>query len=133
MGSARRLPAFGWGLTPVPYADPEARRAAWRRHYERRLIAVGKTPRRLQERPAAKVQDSVGAFDAAPARRKGRPALALPELPETASASALQPFERMTRAEVARRLGITRQAVEQAEKSGLKKLIAARAEFEGFL
>lgn len=108
----------------MPYADPEARRAAWRRHYERRQLAAGKTPGRRPGRPAKARPEPSGA---------GRPRLDLPELPETASGRALEPFERMSRAEVARRLGITRQAVEQAEKNGLRKLLAARAEFEEYL
>jgi hypothetical protein len=92
----------------MPYADPEARRAASRRHYERQQAARGRAPAR--------------------ARRRA------PEgLPDSCDGWALQQLEHMSRAECARRLGITRQAVEQAEISGLKKLAAMRGEFEEYL
>lgn len=48
-------------------------------------------------------------------------------------AYALRAIEVRSRAEVAKLLGITRQAVEQAEKSGLKKLAMRRAAFEEYL
>jgi DNA-directed RNA polymerase specialized sigma subunit len=48
-------------------------------------------------------------------------------------ASALRAIEVRTRAEVAELLGISRQAVEQAEKSGLQKLAARRGAFDGYL
>lgn len=48
-------------------------------------------------------------------------------------AIALRVIEVRTRAEVAAALGITRQAVEQAEKSGLKKIALQRAAFDEYL
>jgi DNA-binding XRE family transcriptional regulator len=41
--------------------------------------------------------------------------------------------EVMTRAEVAKALGISRQAVEQAEKRGLAKVLALKSAFEEYL
>jgi DNA-directed RNA polymerase specialized sigma24 family protein len=98
----------------MPYADPQKQREAWRRWNERQRAAAGKDP---------------AARRRAPARARAGQA----ELPDDCDAWALRELERMSRAEVARRLGITRQAVEQAEKSGLRKLAAMRSAFEGYL
>lgn len=54
-------------------------------------------------------------------------------LPEDFSFIDLRDFERMSRAECARRLGISRQAVQQAEISGLEKIAAQREAFRGYL
>lgn len=48
-------------------------------------------------------------------------------------ARELRAIEVRTRAEVAELLGISRQAVEQAEKSGLEKLARRRVCFEEYL
>jgi predicted DNA-binding protein (UPF0251 family) len=66
-------------------------------------------------------------------QRRRVQALQQADLPETIDGWALKHLEHMSRAECADRLGITRQAVEQAEKSGLKKLAAMRHQFEEYL
>lgn len=66
-------------------------------------------------------------------RGVGQPSAPRAALPADLDGRALQAIEVRTRAEVAKLLGITRQAVEHAEINGLKKLCAARAAFEGYL